>query len=254
MPPTVPPHLLQPDVPRRVLILPGFGAWQQWLQWRAELKDTDLVLRCPNVWAVAERRAQAIAVFLALGLVAVVCAIVRARMRPWLAALLIVLDVVVACGLGVLLCRRAARVAYDAATDSAAAEAAEFLPDVLLGHSVGALVALRLRDRCISVTLVAPPPEWLCMALGLEAPHGIDAVAGALVGPKTRRAPGQNTPELLYAARVPGNVVEMPRSSKELRFLLGGRSRLGSGDSDGMMTASSRGQSAYDEALSALSA
>lgn len=252
MPPTLPPHLLAPG-PGRVLLLPG--PWSaEWRRWSVQLaKSGDLQdLRCEELWAVARRRGEALGVFLLTGLGAAVAAVLRSRLHAGLAVLalsLVVLGtVLLALGLARLLVQRA----YEAATDRAAAVAAEFRPDVLVGSGAGALVALRLRDRCTSLLVVSPTHAWWRWLFGISQPHGIDAIARALEGVDPE---SQDSPRLLAAARVPVQMVEKaPRSSAELRALLGVVDQVRDSESDdGMLTASSRARS-FDDTRSNASA
>lgn len=248
MPPTLPPHLLPGH--QRVLLLPGPGS-PEWRWWSAELAKSDpgIALRCADLWTVALRRAEAAGVFLLTGLGAAVGAVLRSRLHAGVVVLLLTLAVVGAVVLGLGLARLIARRAYDAGTDRAAAEAAECRPDVLVGSGVGALVALRLRDRCTSCVIIAPLHPWWRWLLGIAQPHGIDAIARALEGMDPE---SPESPRLLAAARIPVQLVEKaPVSSAELRALLGVVDQVRDSESDdGMHTASSRGPSAFDETRS----
>lgn len=248
MPPTLPPHLL--PGPGRVLLLPGPGS-PEWRQWSAELRKSDpgVCLRCVDLWTVALRRAEAAVVFLLLGLGAAIAAVLRSRLHAGLTVLFIALAVLGAALLALGLARVIAQRAYDAATDSAAAAAAEFRPDVLVGSGAGGLVALRLRDRGGSCVVVSPLHAWWRLLLGLAQPHGIDAIARALEGTDPE---SPDSPRLLAAARVPVSLVEKaPASGAELRALLGVVDQVRDSESeDGMLTASSRGASAFDDTRS----
>lgn len=243
MPPTLPPHLLRPKAKQRVLLLPGPGG-SEWLRWSGECAGQELEVRCLDLWAAGLRRAEAVAVFVAFGLLAAVAGACAAGLKRGHAALLVAAAAVAGLALGALLLRRCAQLACAAATDAASSAAAEFRPDLLVGHSFGAWVAFRLRDRCAGLLVVAPPDPMWCAALGVDPPQGIDAIARAL-----DRGTGV-TPQLLEAAKVPVRLVEeAPTSAAGLRRLLGQDDARDS-DSEGMCTAASRGPSVFDECAS----